>query len=72
MEESCQLHVAAALSLDTYYIGNWVGPRASLEATQGRQIFTLPEIELRPSNMQLVGIPTELSRLFHYFLQQHY
>jgi hypothetical protein len=31
-----------------YWIGGWVGPRASLDAAEKRKFLTLPGLELRP------------------------
>jgi hypothetical protein len=32
----------------TFWIGGWVGPRASLDAVEMRKFLTLPGLELRP------------------------
>jgi hypothetical protein len=32
----------------TYWLGGWVGPRASLDDVEKKQFLTLPELELRP------------------------
>jgi hypothetical protein len=36
------------ISPGTPWTGDWVGPRAGLDAVEGRKIFTLPGLELRP------------------------
>jgi hypothetical protein len=50
---SGQIQVPAALTRgervpDTDWIGDWVGPRASLDDVEKRKFFTLPGLELRP------------------------
>jgi hypothetical protein len=49
---SGQLHAPAALPRErdpgTYWIGGWVGSRASLGTVEKRKLLILPRLELRP------------------------
>jgi hypothetical protein len=48
---------------DTYWIGRWVGPRASLHAVDKKDLLLLPKIEplfLSRQVCSLVTIPTKL------------
>jgi hypothetical protein len=79
MEVSGLLHASAA-SLPrervpiTHWIGDWVGPRAVLDAVVKRKVPSPPPPGIEPQNpdrpaRSLVAIPTELSRLStQYFL----
>jgi hypothetical protein len=43
-----QLHGPAALSPDTYWIGDWMVPIAGLDDTEKWKLLTLPGLEPRP------------------------
>lgn len=61
-----QLHTPAELPPSqerdpgTQWTGVWVGPRAGLGRGEEKNIFPVPEIELRQSNFWSVAITTEL------------
>jgi hypothetical protein len=44
----------------THWIGGWMGPSASLDAVEKRQILPLPGIEPRPSSRS----PSQLRKMF--------
>jgi hypothetical protein len=47
----------------TYSIGDWVDPRADIDAVEKRKILLLLGIKPRPFSPQPVAISTELSQL---------
>jgi hypothetical protein len=49
----------------THWMGDWVEPRAGLDAEKKRRILPLPGIEPRPSSTWSVAIQTELSQPLH-------
>jgi hypothetical protein len=46
-------------SADTNWIGDWVGPRAGLDAVENRKILSLPGIEPGPSPYRLSYLDSE-------------
>jgi hypothetical protein len=47
----------------TNWVGGWVGPRACLDAVEKRKFLILPGLKLDPSLVQLVALPTALTKL---------
>lgn len=45
-------------------VGNWVGPRACLNASEKIKVLLSGRIEPQPLSLQLIGVPTELLQLF--------
>jgi hypothetical protein len=64
---SSQLHASAEATPGkrvhgTRWVGDWVGPRAGLDAVE-INLFLVPRINPRTSSLYLVTMSTELSKL---------
>jgi hypothetical protein len=77
MEVNGQLHTSATLTmgarpLQTHCIRGWVGPRASLDSMEKKNLLLLSELNLSCPAHSLVPIPTELSQLLLNYVPSSY